>query len=129
MRRECAVPGCPARAHARGLCSSHHHRLVRYGDPLVSRYSPGQPCAVSGCERLKVARELCRLHYDRDRAGAPMQAPLDHARQQPRSEHEALADLTGQLVRLGLYASREDAARFVVTLAVHWPTRADDARF
>ena len=129
MRRECAVPGCPARAHARGLCSSHHHRLVRYGDPLVSRYSPGQPCAVSGCERPKVARGLCRLHYDRDRAGVPPDAPLDHARLQPRSEHEALADLTGQLLALGLYTTREDAARFVVTLAAHWPTRADDAVF
>ena len=44
-----------------------------------------------------------------------------------RSGHEALADLTGQLLRLGLYASREDAVRFVIVLAVHWPTRADDA--
>ena len=128
MPRECAVPDCHARAHARGVCSSHHHRLVRYGY-LVSRYSPGQPCAVPGCERPKVARGLCRLHRDRDRAGVHAQAPLDHARQQLRSEHEALADLTGQLLTLGLYSTREDAARFVVTLAVHWPTRADDARF
>ena len=76
---------------------------------------------MAGCERRATARGLCRLHYDRDRAGVPADAPRDHARQRPRSEHEALADLTGQLLALGLYATREDAAQFVVLLAAHWP--------
>lgn len=117
---ECAVDGCQRRAHSRGLCSAHHHRLVRHGDPLGGR-QPRGPCSVVGCERTASSLGLCRLHYDRQRAGVPASAALDHARVEPRSEREVLMDLTGRLLRLGVCSSLQDAAQFAVLLAVHWP--------
>lgn len=33
----CSVEGCEKRHHAKGYCSGHLHKLVKYGDPTVSK--------------------------------------------------------------------------------------------
>lgn len=41
---DCSVPECELKAIVGPLCSGHHHRKVRYGDPLAGpgRGSPGK---------------------------------------------------------------------------------------
>lgn len=33
--RICSIADCGRKVNARGLCGSHYHRLMRYGDPLT----------------------------------------------------------------------------------------------
>jgi hypothetical protein len=37
INRLCSIPDCGNPTNARGLCSSHYHRLRRYGDPLTPK--------------------------------------------------------------------------------------------
>lgn len=38
VKHTCAVVGCNSKEHCRGYCSTHHNRLVRYGDPLFTKH-------------------------------------------------------------------------------------------
>jgi len=44
---KCSISGCEgnaaARGTARGFCINHYRRLMKYGDPLGGRASPGEP--------------------------------------------------------------------------------------
>lgn len=48
MGRLCQIEGCLNPAHAKGLCCAHHHRFVRYGDPLA-----GGKYRASGRKRMR----------------------------------------------------------------------------
>lgn len=39
----CSIPECGKVARTRGWCNAHHHRYLRYGDPLKGRTSLGAP--------------------------------------------------------------------------------------
>lgn len=68
VTRLCSVPDCGKRHKARGYCLAHHHRFMRYGDPLGgSGYRQRNPptCSVPGCARKPIARGWCGMHYDR----------------------------------------------------------------
>jgi hypothetical protein len=41
--RTCLVQDCDNDVFKKGYCSSHYHRVSRYGDPLMGRTSPGEP--------------------------------------------------------------------------------------
>lgn len=76
----CSVDGCERPHYGRGLCSMHHQRWRKHGDPL--HVAPSGPtlkhigCSVDGCERQHDAKGLCRLHYSRWRKhGDPLAAP------------------------------------------------------
>jgi hypothetical protein len=72
--RLCEVPGCGRLHAARGCCSMHHKKLMKYGSPAVvvrnrSR-SPIAKCSVGGCEIPSITKGLCRVHYRASRRAA-----------------------------------------------------------
>lgn len=65
----CSVDGCGKPRHAKGLCSSHNSRRVRYGSPIgggpdKQRYR-GAKCSVEGCGEVARTKGLCGKHYQR----------------------------------------------------------------
>lgn len=78
--RFCSIDGCENIHDSQGYCSSHAHRLRRYGDPL------GKPepivreklnvgiCKIDGCDSsVKRHGALCYAHYMRKyRTGNPL---------------------------------------------------------
>lgn len=63
----CRIDGCSnKRGLAKGLCSTHYHRLRKTGstDP-VPRVNARRPCVIEGCEVLATAKGLCDKHYRR----------------------------------------------------------------
>lgn len=46
MRSNCRVDGCERVSVARGVCSAHHKRLMRHGDPTAGRKSPNDVLVV-----------------------------------------------------------------------------------
>lgn len=71
--RTCSVDGCPARAKARGLCSTHHER-ERKARLALLRTDPDYTyiaCAIDDCNEPKYCQGYCSSHYHRLRkAGA-----------------------------------------------------------
>lgn len=72
--RVCSIEGCDKPFHAKDLCSMHHARSVRYGDPTFKLTgSTAGSCEVEGCEREIKARRLCEMHLARFyRTGSPL---------------------------------------------------------
>jgi hypothetical protein len=65
--RICSIEGCERPQLAKGMCSTHLHRVQRYGDPNFikrPRRASG-PCALEGCEAKPYAKGLCSKHYQR----------------------------------------------------------------
>lgn len=63
----CKIDGCSKNVFGRGLCSMHHARLMRHGDPhtvLVNRNTE-TVCKVDGCELKVQSHNLCAKHYTR----------------------------------------------------------------
>ena len=81
----CSVEGCPRRIFARGVCTKHYSRLLRYGDPsgrnhrgaprtisddtakelraIWERHAPGpKRCEMPGCDQARRIRGLCLYH-------------------------------------------------------------------
>jgi hypothetical protein len=69
----CSVENCNSPVKAKGLCSKHHQRWYRHGDPLYKKYTnydkplkplkPNLICSVEGCENVQTARGMCTQHY------------------------------------------------------------------
>lgn len=79
-RRECEIDGCGRRHKTRGLCSSHHQRQVRHGDPLVGgpiRQDLAPP--HKRCSRCGVVKTINVGFYLR-RAGPKTGQPYSHCR-------------------------------------------------
>lgn len=63
----CRIDDCSnKRGLAKGLCSTHYHRLLKTGstDP-IPRVNARRPCSMEGCERISQAKGLCEKHYRR----------------------------------------------------------------
>lgn len=63
----CKVDGCqpsPTSRFRRGYCNAHYKRLVKYGDPLITR-KVRNVCAVGGCGLLVTGHGWCSKHYTR----------------------------------------------------------------
>lgn len=79
----CRIDGCCGYIQARGFCSKHYARWLRYGDPTIV-HPPGaaagaksplhQKCSVIGCEMLgPYVKGLCGPHYSRKKThGDPL---------------------------------------------------------
>ncbi len=52
---------------ARGYCSRHYHRLMKYGNPtfVPERKRRRMHCDIKGCKGVFQARGLCGMHYTR----------------------------------------------------------------
>lgn len=68
----CIIDGCTRPKHVRsGLCSAHHARVKRYGDPhfvkhaKTPRHEKLSQCKVDGCEKKPYGHNLCKKHYQR----------------------------------------------------------------
>ena len=66
----CLVDWCKKEAFCKGYCSSHYHRLMRYGDPLGGRAYRLPPkeheqCKIHGCTNKGSYRGYCRKHFTR----------------------------------------------------------------
>lgn len=65
--KKCEVIGCKKDTKSRGMCSMHHARLLKYGDPLQSKYTTSGTCLechekVQG-RRGAYCSEPCRLRF------------------------------------------------------------------
>lgn len=82
----CSVDGCDRTIYSRDLCEKHYRRVLRNGDPLALRRTPGQKtCVVHGCRRPAAARGLCHGHYQRLIRGSELtdNEPLTRKKQEP----------------------------------------------
>lgn len=78
--RICSVPDCDKPHSARGFCSPHYNRFLRYGDPLkggVMRAQRPSVCVVEGCSNPAdvpgCGRGFCVKHYQRyQQHGSPL---------------------------------------------------------
>lgn len=60
---ECDRPGYEP-GSGRGFCRKHYKRIVRYGDPMVTKRVRNR-CTVEDCDGLVVGNGLCSKHYTR----------------------------------------------------------------
>jgi hypothetical protein len=66
--RLCSIPNCGKPARRRGLCSAHHSRFLRHGDPLGGGRSHVYgfiKCSVDSCEKRSSCQGMCGAHYQR----------------------------------------------------------------
>lgn len=72
----CSIDACGKPSRRAGLCASHYHRKLRYGNPLgggAFRRKPEAECIVDGCSRPGYSFDLCKVHYHRfKRHGDPL---------------------------------------------------------
>lgn len=57
--KHCRIEDCERMVFSRGLCSAHHHRLVRYGDPLAKPAASRKRMVEIDTEQL---RRFCEEH-------------------------------------------------------------------
>ncbi|OXM83674.1 hypothetical protein CF651_24025 [Paenibacillus rigui] len=64
--KECTIEGCSQPVKARGLCSTHHQRMLRNGCPHTIRKKmkkePKQ-CQWVNCQAPSVSKGFCSRHY------------------------------------------------------------------
>jgi len=69
MKKICCIEGCHnkiVKGPARGMCSTHYNRFLKYGDPLEpSHWRPKERgvCNVEGCNKPHYGRGLCGAHW------------------------------------------------------------------
>ena len=63
----CSADGCTNAVKARGLCSRHYRRYMKYGTPHEPdrRLKEKKKCSIDGCDRWAKARGLCSAHWSR----------------------------------------------------------------
>ncbi|GFN30499.1 hypothetical protein [Paenibacillus xylaniclasticus] len=62
----CDVNDCTRPVKAKGLCSMHHQRMRRHGNPETVKTRTAQApkqCAWTNCSRTVVSKGLCSKHY------------------------------------------------------------------
>lgn len=67
-RGTCSVEGCDAPVNAKGYCSKHYSRMMKYGDPdAYKKVRNFCKCVEDGaeCGRPVVSHEMCSKHYQR----------------------------------------------------------------
>jgi len=70
MAKICSIDGCGRAHNAKGFCSLHYERFLRYGDPLfVQKNRPPNykvvSCSVEGCCTPIFSKGLCRVHAEK----------------------------------------------------------------
>ncbi|GIP39903.1 hypothetical protein J31TS4_31830 [Paenibacillus sp. J31TS4] len=74
MKGFCKIDGCEKKVKAKGLCSMHHQRWWRNGDPLFLKQQIKKICKEEGCGELAKCKGYCTVHYARWRKyGDPQQ--------------------------------------------------------
>jgi hypothetical protein len=69
QKLECTIEGCTRFQHARGWCTAHHGKYLKYGDPLASAPPRSKAkmvkprCDIPWCHREARSRGLCHTHY------------------------------------------------------------------
>ena len=58
----CKVDGCNKKHLAKGYCSKHYTRFIKYGDPNKTKEYP-TICKIQGCEGRHIVKGYCRKHY------------------------------------------------------------------
>lgn len=70
----CIQPECEKPARCRGLCNTHYHRLLRHGDPSLTKYGVGgvgrrgvveERCGVFGCPNRGAGHGIAGPHGGR----------------------------------------------------------------
>lgn len=65
----CSVADCGKPSRRAGYCSAHHHRALRYGNPLgggaLRVRAHDTICSVDGCHRPYYGRGYCQRHWQR----------------------------------------------------------------
>ena len=82
-RLTCSVSGCDFQAKARGWCSKHYQRWMKWGDPEKTVRGSGHKhekepieCSIPDCTSDAIARSWCNRHYARWRStGDPEKTP------------------------------------------------------
>ncbi|MBB3068183.1 hypothetical protein FHS14_001159 [Paenibacillus baekrokdamisoli] len=62
----CMIDGCDKSTKAKGMCSMHHQRWRRHGDPcFIKVRQSGHPisCQWIKCERIAISKGYCAKHY------------------------------------------------------------------
>lgn len=80
MARICSILECNGRVSARGWCSSHYNKWVRWGDPLhvVERQTV---CSVEDCDGKVHGWGYCSPHYHKNRTyGDPLHVVTEDER-------------------------------------------------
>lgn len=67
--KKCLIPGCKNEQLAKGLCSKHYQRWIKYSDPNITKVRTKKKCIVPGCDKNMHAKGYCNYHYNvfRDR--------------------------------------------------------------
>lgn len=87
----CSIEGCPGKVNARGWCTKHYNRWIRFGNPVAevrerAEAYGDEKCRAEGCSNKIQARGYCPSHYQRFRIyGDPLGST-------PR-KHKTLDDL------------------------------------
>ena len=67
----CSVEDCCIKHLAKGFCSKHYNRFVKYGSPTVLTKVRGE-CSIEDCNNPHIAKGYCRKHYLRfQKHGSP----------------------------------------------------------
>ncbi|ACT00913.1 hypothetical protein [Paenibacillus sp. JDR-2] len=64
--KTCGIDDCSKPVKARDLCSMHHQRLMRHGDPntvMPRRTKKLVNCSWINCSSQAVSKGLCVKHY------------------------------------------------------------------
>lgn len=49
----CSIAGCGKVVNARGYCKSHYKKLIKYGDPLVTKKVARERCGPNHCGKAR----------------------------------------------------------------------------
>ena len=66
MIKICSVKKCEEVHSAKGFCSKHYKRFLKYGDANYTKGTPhikNRGCKIKGCDKKHEAKNLCHKHY------------------------------------------------------------------
>lgn len=73
--KTCSVSDCGSRLVARGYCSKHYRRFMKWGDPLCAGWINPPTCSVEGCDKPTDRRAMCSMHYSRAKRHGSLEKP------------------------------------------------------
>lgn len=65
MSEFCKIDGCKKTVKAKGMCSMHHQRWWRNGDPKFLKRDIKKVCKVDDCGEDAKCKGYCTVHYAR----------------------------------------------------------------
>jgi hypothetical protein len=94
------MPDCERTVRQQMLCSKHHARFVKYGDPAFTKLPPtwdrpARYCLVDGCGREHYCKDMCTVHYQR---AARYGDPLHTERMGPKPAGDRYVMKSGYIV-------------------------------